>query len=69
MIDIDYEAARPWSEYVAEERAAVIVHQDFAAVKTAMHTPLVFDGRNLFNPDTMREFGFDYRAVGRAGAK
>ena len=44
-------------------------NQDFAAVKTAMHTPLIFDGRNLFNPDTMREFGFDYRAVGRAGAK
>ncbi len=44
-------------------------NQDFAAVKDTMHTPLIFDGRNLFNPETMREFGFDYRAVGRAGAK
>ncbi len=44
-------------------------NQDFAAVKTAMHTPLIFDGRNLFDPVTMRNFGFDYRAVGRAGAQ
>ncbi len=44
-------------------------NQDFAAVKATMHTPLIFDGRNLFDPETMRDFGFDYRAVGRAGAK
>jgi UDPglucose 6-dehydrogenase len=30
-----------------------------------MHTPLIFDGRNLFNPETMREFGFEYHAIGR----
>jgi hypothetical protein len=25
----------------------------------------VFDGRNLFDPQTMADLGFDYRAVGR----
>jgi UDPglucose 6-dehydrogenase len=30
-----------------------------------MHTPLVFDGRNLFDPPTMRELGFTYRGIGR----
>jgi hypothetical protein len=30
-----------------------------------MHTPFVFDGRNLFDPATMRGFGFTYYAVGR----
>jgi UDPglucose 6-dehydrogenase len=39
--------------------------QDFAEVKRRMHTPLVFDGRNLFNPKTMREMGFVYYGVGR----
>jgi UDPglucose 6-dehydrogenase len=39
--------------------------QDFAAVKAKMHTPLVFDGRNHFNPRTMREMGFVYYGVGR----
>jgi UDPglucose 6-dehydrogenase len=40
-------------------------NQDFAAVREAMHTPFIFDGRNLFDPETMRSFGFEYRAVGR----
>ena len=44
-------------------------NQDFAAVKATMHTPLIFDGRNLFDPNTMRDFGFDYRAVGRPETK
>ena len=48
--------ATEWKEFL---------NQDFAAVKERMHTPLLFDGRNLFKPDTMRELGFDYRAVGR----
>lgn len=38
---------------------------DFSEVKAKMHTPLVFDGRNLFDPRTMAELGFDYHAVGR----
>ena len=48
--------ATEWKEFL---------NQDFAEVKARMHTPLLFDGRNLFNPETMRELGFDYRAVGR----
>ena len=39
--------------------------QDFAAIKAAMHTPLLFDGRNLLNPSTMRGMGFVYYGVGR----
>ena len=38
---------------------------DLGEVKGKMHTPFVFDGRNLFNPETMRELGFTYYAVGR----
>jgi UDPglucose 6-dehydrogenase len=38
---------------------------DLAAVKDAMHTPLVFDGRNLFDPATMEKMGFRYTGVGR----
>jgi UDPglucose 6-dehydrogenase len=34
-------------------------------VKRAMHTPLLFDGRNLLNPGLMRDLGFDYVGVGR----
>jgi UDPglucose 6-dehydrogenase len=48
--------ATEWKEFA---------RQDFAAVKASMHTPLVFDGRNHFNPKTMREMGFVYYGVGR----
>jgi UDPglucose 6-dehydrogenase len=38
---------------------------DFTEVRYRMHTPIVFDGRNLFDPTTMRDLGFQYFAVGR----
>ena len=34
-----------------------------------MHTPLVFDGRNLFDPATMKQLGFLYYGVGRQPVK
>jgi len=39
---------------------------DFAEVKKKMTTPIVFDGRNLLNPETMGELGFHYHSIGRA---
>ena len=41
---------------------------DFLQVRQKMHTPLLFDGRNLFDPETMKELGFIYHGIGRANA-
>jgi UDPglucose 6-dehydrogenase len=30
-----------------------------------MRTPVVFDGRNIFEPQAMREMGFTYYGIGR----
>lgn len=38
---------------------------DLDAVKGKMTTPIVFDGRNLFNPQTMATLGFQYHSIGR----
>jgi UDPglucose 6-dehydrogenase len=38
---------------------------DLAEVKKRMHTPLVFDGRNLLDPERVRSLGFTYTSVGR----
>jgi len=38
---------------------------DFAAIKSALKTPVIFDGRNLFDPSFVRALGFDYLAIGR----
>ncbi|MBL0122560.1 MAG: UDP-glucose/GDP-mannose dehydrogenase family protein [Betaproteobacteria bacterium] len=42
---------------------------DFAAMKAALKTPVVFDGRNLYEPSSMRDLGFDYYPIGRAQAQ
>jgi UDPglucose 6-dehydrogenase len=42
---------------------------DLTVLKQKMRTPIVFDGRNLLDPETMRQFGFDYYSIGRASAK
>jgi UDPglucose 6-dehydrogenase len=34
-------------------------------VKEKMTTPIIFDGRNLFNPETMGQVGFHYYSIGR----
>jgi UDPglucose 6-dehydrogenase len=38
---------------------------DFAEMKRRMKAPLIFDGRNLYDCDTMREAGFTYYSIGR----
>ncbi|MCP3869547.1 MAG: UDP-glucose/GDP-mannose dehydrogenase family protein [Gammaproteobacteria bacterium] len=38
---------------------------DFDRIKTALKTPVVFDGRNLYDPDYLRRKGFAYYAIGR----
>jgi UDPglucose 6-dehydrogenase len=38
---------------------------DFSEVRRLMQTPLIFDGRNLLDPKTMRDFGFKYHGIGR----
>ncbi len=48
--------ATEWSEFA---------NVDLAALKDAMATPMVFDGRNLFNPQTMETVGFHYHSIGR----
>jgi len=38
---------------------------DFARLKTLMRSPVIFDGRNLFTPDQMKQHGFTYYSIGR----
>ena len=38
---------------------------DLEQVKAKMATPLIFDGRNLFDPATLQKFGFTYKGIGR----
>jgi UDPglucose 6-dehydrogenase len=42
---------------------------DFDEMRRRMAGPVVFDGRNLYEPGHMREHGFTYYSIGRAVAK
>src|SRR5439155_14036862 len=42
---------------------------DFAEMKRRMRGPIIFDGRNLYEPATMREHGFTYYSIGRVPVK
>jgi len=48
--------ATEWAEFA---------NVDLGVVKEKMTTPIVFDGRNLFDPSTMAKMGFHYHSVGR----
>ena len=38
---------------------------NFEAIKALLKTPLIFDGRNLYDPSSMRAHGFEYLPIGR----
>ncbi len=38
---------------------------DFDQIKGALRSAVIFDGRNLYDPQHMQQAGFDYYAIGR----
>ncbi len=61
-------------QYEALEQADAMVlvtewkpfrHPDFSEMKRVMKSPVIFDGRNQYDPETLREDGFEYSAIGR----
>jgi UDPglucose 6-dehydrogenase len=39
---------------------------DFGAIKHRLRQPLIFDGRNLYDPAAVKEAGLEYYSIGRA---
>ncbi len=38
---------------------------DFARIKELLNAPVIFDGRNIYNPFKLKDLGFTYYAIGR----
>jgi UDPglucose 6-dehydrogenase len=38
---------------------------DFDAIRRSLKNPVIFDGRNLYEPQAMRDSGFEYYPIGR----
>lgn len=60
-------------ETVLQEADALIIvtewrmfrSPDFSLIKNRLKQPLIFDGRNLYDPNKMKKEGFTYYAIGR----
>jgi UDPglucose 6-dehydrogenase len=37
----------------------------WAEIKSKMHTPLIIDGRNIYDANELKDFGFTYKCIGR----
>lgn len=68
--DVEYTADA--YELAAGADALVVVtewnefrHLDLGRIKETMRTPVVVDGRNIYDPSLMRGLGFTYRGIGR----
>jgi UDPglucose 6-dehydrogenase len=38
---------------------------DFGLIKRKLKSPIIFDGRNQYDPSDMAEAGFEYYGIGR----
>jgi UDPglucose 6-dehydrogenase len=61
-----YEAAEGADALVLVTEWNEFRQPDFTRIKRAMKQPVLFDGRNIWNPKRMRDLGFTYYGVGRA---
>lgn len=42
---------------------------DFSEIRSRLKNPIIFDGRNLYEPDTMTEMKIEYYGIGRSNMK
>ncbi|OGY46796.1 MAG: UDP-glucose 6-dehydrogenase [Candidatus Buchananbacteria bacterium RIFCSPHIGHO2_02_FULL_38_8] len=70
MLDIEY-CQNPYEAANSAEALLICTEWDefrnidLKRIKESMVTPIVFDGRNIFEPTKMEELGFKYFGVGR----
>ncbi|MGF1509904.1 MAG: UDP-glucose dehydrogenase family protein [Myxococcota bacterium] len=66
LVEDQYEALRGADAMVLVTEWNEYRRPDFRRIKALMKQPVIFDGRNVYNPDRMRAMGFDYACIGRA---
>ncbi|HET6266759.1 MAG TPA: UDP-glucose/GDP-mannose dehydrogenase family protein [Acidobacteriota bacterium] len=60
-----YEAARDADALVLLTEWREFKLLNLEKIRDSMRNPLLFDGRNLYNPDRQRKMGFQYYGIGR----
>ncbi len=74
LMDVDSEVTYCRKSYEACDGADGLVlvtewnefrEPDFDRVRSLLKEPVIFDGRNIYNPETLKKLGFTYFGVGR----
>jgi UDPglucose 6-dehydrogenase len=64
---------RPYGTLEGADGLAIVTewqefrHPDFEVMRRLLREPIIFDGRNLYEPRTLKEHGFTYYAIGLPG--
>ncbi len=61
----NYEALRGTDALAVVTEWSEFRNPDFQKMKQLMKKPVIFDGRNIYNQEELRKFGFTYYGIGR----
>jgi len=65
MMDNPYDMAKDCDALIVITEWNEFKQLDLERIRTLMKAPIIFDGRNVYDPAEVRAFGFSYRGVGR----
>lgn len=65
IIDKKYDALNASDGLLIATEWPEFIEADLAEIKTKLSQPLVFDGRNIWQPAEMKKSGFNYYSIGR----
>ena len=65
MFDDPYEMAGDCDALMVITEWNEFKQLDLEQIRAVMKTPILFDGRNIYNPAELRALGFTYRGIGR----
>jgi UDPglucose 6-dehydrogenase len=63
--DVNYDCLKGADALVIHTEWQPYRRPDFERMRALMASPVLFDGRNLYSPERMRHFGFEYYSIGR----
>jgi UDPglucose 6-dehydrogenase len=63
--DNEYDAVRGADALIVATEWNEFKNPDFGRIKKELTKPVIFDGRNLYDPARMAELGFHYESIGR----
>jgi UDPglucose 6-dehydrogenase len=65
LVDDKYDALKDADALLIATEWPEFAEADLARIAKELNRPLMFDGRNVFRPETMQKAGFDYYSIGR----